>query len=191
MNNSQQKRLLASVLERGDLERWNVLVAELRERNLLLNVAFKLNDWAGSVAMSEVPVFQVGRLAAPATGVHNMGIDQPRFSAAFDSLLRGSHFNIDLLGRSPTNQSRSNTLHADVFDRGCQCYFQKTQTSSPPKQTLISCGHSAVEGWSGSVRIGFTDVLLDLGRADYSRYVCLTTPHPADTIRWLKCYESR
>ena len=74
MNNSQQKRLLASVLERGDLERWNVLVAELRERNLLLNVAFKLNDWAGSVAMSEVPVFQVGRLAASATEVFDIRI---------------------------------------------------------------------------------------------------------------------
>jgi len=73
MNESQRAQRLAVSLEGVDLERWNVHVAELRERDLLLRVAVKLNDLAILIATPGVPVFRTAGLPFRLLGFITLG----------------------------------------------------------------------------------------------------------------------
>ena len=73
MNDSQRNRRLAVSLEGDDLERWNIHVAELRERGLLLNVALKLNGVAVLIATPGVPIFMLAGLPLRLLGFITFG----------------------------------------------------------------------------------------------------------------------
>ena len=73
MSYSQRNRRLAVTLEGDDLERWNVHVAELRGRDLLLRVALKLNDVAVLIATPGVPVFRMAGLPLRLLGFITLG----------------------------------------------------------------------------------------------------------------------
>ena len=73
MSEFQRDRRLAVSLEGNDLERWDVHVAELRERDLLLRVAIKLNDAAVLIATPGVPVFRMAGLPLQLLGKITLG----------------------------------------------------------------------------------------------------------------------
>ena len=59
MNDSQRDRRLAVSLEGDDLKKWEVHVAELRERDLLLKAALTINHVAVSIAWPWTHVFRM------------------------------------------------------------------------------------------------------------------------------------
>ncbi len=73
MSEFQRDRRLAVSLEGNDLERWDVHVAELRERDLLLRISIKLNDAAVLIATPGVPVFRMAGLPLQLLGKITLG----------------------------------------------------------------------------------------------------------------------
>lgn len=73
MSESQRDLRLAVSLEGDDLKRWEDHVAELRERDLLLRSAIKLNDVAVLIATPGVPVFRIAGLPLRLLGFITFG----------------------------------------------------------------------------------------------------------------------
>ena len=73
MNNSQRDRRLAVSLEGDDLKRWETYVAELRERDLLLKAALKINKVAVTIASPGIPVFRIAGMPLRLLGFITLG----------------------------------------------------------------------------------------------------------------------